>query len=234
MESVEETAVALRLQGIRQKIAQAAVKAGRDPASARLLGVTKTVPPGRIRAAYDAGLRLFGENYVQEALAKIDLLPPDAQWHMIGHLQSNKARRAAELFSVVQTLDRPSLAEALQKAAAARGLTLPVLLEYNVGDEDTKAGASQEALLALARRAPEWPNLQIRGLMALPPYRDEPEEARPFLRAVRDFSLRIGELKIPGVEMAELSMGTSHDYAVAVEEGATIVRVGTALFGDRE
>ncbi|MHB8767147.1 MAG: YggS family pyridoxal phosphate-dependent enzyme [Deferrisomatales bacterium] len=225
--------VARRLGEIRARIAAAARAVGRDPAEVCLVAVTKTVGPEPILAAHAAGQRVFGESYVQEALAKIDLLPPGLRWHMIGHLQSNKARRAVEVFASVECLDRPSLADALQKAARARGAELEVLLQVNVGGEDTKHGATFDQAAALAARAPEWPNLKIRGLMAIPPYRDDPEESRRDFRALRELRDRLRAQALPGVELGELSMGMSHDYAVAVEEGATRVRVGTALFGER-
>jgi len=222
-----------RYREVRAAVDRAALGAGRDPGSVRLLAVTKTVSPEGLRAAYDAGARLFGENYVQEAQGKVDALPRDAQWHMIGHLQSNKAKRAAELFSCVQSVDRPSVAAALEKAARSRGLRLDVLLQVNTGDEETKSGTDPEGALALARRAAEWPSLRVRGLMALPPYFDDPERVRPHFRALRELAGRIAALGLPGVETGELSMGMSHDFAAAVEEGATLVRVGTAIFGER-
>lgn len=198
-----------------------------------MVAVTKTVPAETLRAVYDAGHRSFGESYVQEALGKIDRLPADTRWHMIGHLQSNKARRAVEVFSVVESLDRESLARALEAAARARGVSLEVLLQVHVGNEASKHGASFEETLALARRAAEWPNLRIRGLMAIPPYRDDPEAARADFRALRELRDRLRSLRLSGVEMTELSMGMSHDFEIAVEEGATRVRIGTAIFGER-
>ncbi|NTU60170.1 MAG: YggS family pyridoxal phosphate-dependent enzyme [Deltaproteobacteria bacterium] len=208
-------------------------RAGRPPGSVRLLAVTKTVEAERVRRAWDAGVRLFGESYVQEAVGKVDRLPPEAEWHFIGHLQSNKARQALDLFRLVHSLDRPSLADALEKAARARGAQVDVLLEVNVGAEASKSGASLGDALDLARRAEEWPSLRIRGLMAIPPYLADAEEVRPYFRAVRELADRIRALELPGVAMEELSMGMSHDFPVAIEEGATLVRVGTALFGER-
>lgn len=218
---------------VRAGVDLAAERAGRLPESVCLLAVTKTVTGERLREAYEAGARLFGENYVQEAQGKVDALPRDAEWHMIGHLQSNKARRASELFGCIQSMDRPSLAEALEKAARSRGQSLDVLLQVNTGDEESKSGTTPEGAVDLARRAAEWPSLRVRGLMALPPYFDDPERVRPHFRALRHLAGRIQDLGFPGVEMRVLSMGMSHDYAVAVEEGATLVRVGTAIFGER-
>lgn len=233
MTDISSDPVKLAVARINQRIREAALRAGRDPSSVALMGVTKTVPPDRIRAAYDAGLRLFGENYVQEGLKKIELLPQDAKWRMIGHLQSNKAKNVARHFTALDSLDRPSLAEALDRAAFEAGRRLPVLIEVNLGDESTKSGCDREGALALAGRAGEWPNLALEGLMALPPWLDDPEEVRPYFRELRELGRTIEKLGLPGVSMREFSMGMSHDFEVAVEEGATMVRVGTALFGAR-
>ena len=217
------------------RVWEAAERCGRAGEGVRLLAVTKTVPAERVLEAYAAGARLFGENYVQEAQTKVDVLPRDAHWHMIGHLQSNKAKRAAELFTCVQSLDRPSLADALEKAARMRGLTLEVLVEVNTGDETTKSGTDAEGAVALARRMTEWPSLRLKGLMAIPPYSPDPEASRPHFRALRELRGRLEQdLGLaPDRALATLSMGMSHDFEVAVEEGATLVRVGTAIFGER-
>lgn len=222
-----------RLAAIRARMREAALRAGRDPGAARLMGVTKTVEPERVREAFLAGLTLFGENYVQEALPKVAALAPEAEFHFIGHLQSNKAKKAVETFSAVQSLDRPSLADALNRAALAAGRTLPVLIEVNLGDEETKAGCDAEGALALARLAGGWPGLSVAGLMALPPWSENPEESRPHFRELARLAKSIDALKLPNVSMRELSMGMSNDFEVAIEEGATIVRVGTLLFGSR-
>jgi hypothetical protein len=225
--------VAQNIANVKARIASAAAKSGRASEEVRLVAVTKTLSAQRVREAYDAGQRLFGENYVQEALDKMSLLPPDAQWHMIGHLQSNKAKRVVEGFNALHTLDRASLAKALNRAAAAQGVKFEVLLQVNVGAEESKAGATADDALELAKRAGDWPHLHIRGLMAIPPYCPDPEEVRPYFQELRELSERIAELKLEGVEMAELSMGMSHDFEVAIEEGATLVRVGSAIFGER-
>ncbi len=221
------------MKTVREAIAEAARRADRDPAAVRLVAITKTVERERIREAYDAGARLFGENYLQEALGKVDRLPRDIRWHMTGHLQTNKAKKAVEIFSTIESLDRPALADALERAAGARGIRLDVLIQVKMGAEATKHGASPEDALEIARRAREWPNLRFRGLMVVPPYTDYREQSRPYFRALRDLAGRIAALSLPAVEMAELSMGMSHDFAVAVEEGATLVRIGTAIFGER-
>jgi hypothetical protein len=229
----ESGALAVPIAGVRRALEAAVHRAGRPSDSVRLVAVTKTVPPDTVRQAWDLGLRDFGENYVQEALPKVDRLPVDARWHFIGHLQSNKARQATELFSLIHSLDRPSLAGELEKAARARGIRLDVLLQVNVGDETSKAGATPDGAVALARRATEWPSLRILGLMAIPPYSPDPEEVRPYFRSLRALAGRIRALGLPGVKMEELSMGMSGDFEVAVEEGATLVRIGTAIFGER-
>ncbi|GAB6063854.1 YggS family pyridoxal phosphate-dependent enzyme [Deferrisoma palaeochoriense] len=229
----EPTSIGQRYREVLDAVRQACGRTGRSPEAVTLVAVSKTVEPERILAAYEAGARDFGENYVQEALGKVDRLPPDARWHMIGHLQSNKAKRAVETFAWVHSLDRPSLADALEKAAAARGRVLDVLVQVNVGGELTKSGTDEEGARALVRRAPEWPHLRIRGLMAIPPYREDPEEVRPYFRALRELRDRLQAEAPEGVRLEHLSMGMSHDFAVAIEEGATLVRVGTAIFGER-
>jgi pyridoxal phosphate enzyme (YggS family) len=191
----------------------------------------------RIREAHAAGLRVFGENRVQEFADKAGSLHDlsDAEWHLIGHLQSNKAARAAELFGAVDSVDSVRLAEKLNAAAEKAGKTLPILIEINVGGEDAKSGvapASQE-LEQVLLAAPRWGNLRIRGLMTVPPYSENPEDARPFFRQLREIRDRIASRRLPAVEMDVLSMGMSHDFEVAIEEGSTCVRVGTAIFGER-
>jgi pyridoxal phosphate enzyme (YggS family) len=222
-----------RLERIRRELREAEVRARRRPGEVKLLAVTKKVPPALIRQAWDLGLRAFGENYVQEALAKAAELPAEVEWHFIGRLQTNKAKFAAEAFAVVESVDRPALAEALESAAGRRGARLRVLIQVNAAGEETKAGAKPDEAVDLVRRAPEWPHLEIAGLMAIPPYSPDPEATRPHFRALRELRDRIASLAVPGVDLRELSMGMSGDYGVAVEEGATIVRIGTALFGPR-
>lgn len=225
--------VARRYRTVGQQLSAAVAAAGRPPDSVLLLAVSKRQPVESLAAAYAAGARDFGENYVQEALGKVDQLPLDARWHLIGHLQSNKAKRAAEAFHCIHTLDRPSLAGALEKAVAERRGRLQVLLQVNVAGEESKSGTTPEGAESLARRMAEWPHLWLRGLMTIPPYLTDPEQVRPHFRALRALRDRLAALALPGLEMTELSMGMSHDFPVAVQEGATIVRVGTALFGER-
>jgi len=201
------------------------------------MAVTKTHPPERIREAYAAGLKLFGENRVQEFGAKASALADlaDAEWHMIGHLQTNKAAKAAELFRAVDSVDSVKLAEKLDSAARALGKTLPVLIEVNVGGEAAKSGAAPDSreLEELLLAAPRLEALEFRGLMTVPPFTDDPEAGRPFFRRLRVLRDAIASRQLPGIAMRELSMGMSHDFEVAIEEGSTCVRVGTAIFGER-
>jgi len=201
------------------------------------MAVSKTFPADRIREAYRTGLRVFGENRVQEFAAKAEAVRdlPDAEWHLIGHLQSNKAAKAVELFGAVDSVDSVRLAEKLNSAAQSTGKLLPVLIEINVGGEEAKSGIAPESseLEAMLERVPVWKNLQIRGLMTVPPYTDDPEGARPYFRKLREMRAAIAGRQLPSVSMDVLSMGMSHDFEVAVEEGSTCVRVGTAIFGER-
>ena len=202
------------------------------------MAVSKTFPPHLIREAYDAGLRCFGESRVQEFAGKIAALRDlaDAQWHMIGHLQGNKAARAAEMFDAVDSVDSVRLAEKLNAAAEQLDKKLPVLIEINVGGEAAKTGLApdSEELQQILTGAGNWPHLEIRGLMAVPPYTDDPEGARPYFRTLRLLREEIAARPLPAVSMDVLSMGMSHDFEVAIEEGSTCVRVGTAIFGERE
>jgi len=222
---------------VRERIADAARRAGRGPDDITLMAVSKTFAAAQIREAYDAGLRVFGENRVQEFAGKFDALPKleSAKWHLIGHLQSNKAAKAAELFSAVDSLDSVKLAERLNAAAESAGKTLPVLIEINVGGEDAKSGVAPGSaeLEQILREAPRWSHLAIRGLMTVPPYTEDPEGARPYFRQLRQIREQVAARKLHGFSMDVLSMGMSHDFEVAIEEGSTCVRVGTAIFGER-
>jgi len=222
---------------VQERIATAATRAGRNPDEITLMAVGKTFPPEKIREAYVAGLRVFGENRVQEFAEKAGAMRDlaEADWHLIGHLQTNKATKAAELFSAVDSADSPRLAEKLNVAAEKAGKMLPVLIEINVGGEEAKSGLAPQAeeLEQILRGAPRWKNLTIRGLMTVPPYTENPEDARPFFRQLREIRDRIAARHLPAVSMDVLSMGMSHDFEVAIEEGSTCVRVGTAIFGER-
>lgn len=220
-----------RLEAVRARIREATARAGRPEGAVRLVAVSKTKPPEAIRKAYEAGQRDFGENYVQEMVDKASALAdlPDLRLHFIGALQRNKAKLAASVASLVHTVDREELALELDKRAAALGRRLDVLVEVNVGGEASKAGCAPEGLSGLLAVAERATHLRVVGLMAIPPMLEDAEAVRPYfarLRALRD------ENGGPSV-LPELSMGMSHDFHVAIEEGATLVRVGTAIFGSR-
>jgi pyridoxal phosphate enzyme (YggS family) len=229
--------IAENIAFIHERMATAARRAGRNPADISLMGVSKTFFPESIREAYDAGVRVFGENRVQEFAAKAGALRDlgDAEWHLIGHLQTNKAPKAAELFTAVDSVDSVKLTEKLNAAAEKTGKILPVLIEINVGGEDSKSGIApgSEELEKILMGAPQWKNLVMHGLMTVPPYSEDPEGARPFFRRLREIRDEIGTRCLFGVAMDELSMGMSHDFEVAIEEGSTCVRVGRAIFGER-
>ena len=219
---------------VQERIAEACRRVGRRPEDVKLVAVSKTVPPDRIRKAYDAGLRDFGENRVQEANAKRAALSGlTVTWHLVGHLQTNKAKLARELFHCVHSLDSLRLAQKLDEAAVCSGDRLPVLIEVNLGEEQTKSGVREQDVLALAEQVGRLSTLELSGLMVLPPFFEDPEQARPFFRRLRELARTIESASLPGVSMRELSMGMSHDFEVAVEEGATMVRIGTAIFGRR-
>ena len=222
---------------VRDRIAAAARRAGRPPEEIALMAVSKTHPPEQIREAYNAGLRLFGENRVQEFAGKAQALTDlaEAEWHMIGHLQTNKAAKAAELFVAVDSVDSVKLAEKLDAAARFVGHKLGVLIEINVGGESAKSGVAPDSreLEELLQAAPRLEALEFRGLMTVPPFTDNPEEARPYFRKLRDLRETIAKRRLPSITMNALSMGMSHDFEVAIEEGSTCIRVGTAIFGER-
>ena len=219
------------LDSIQQRIRAACARAGRDENSVTLLAVSKTHPPETIRAAVDAGQLLFGENKIQEAKAKIPLCPSRARWQFIGHLQSNKVRDAVELFEMIQGVDSLAIAQEISKRAEQAAKTLPILLEVNVAGEGSKFGYAPEKLLAELTALNALPRIEIHGLMAIPPFAPVPEKARPYFQKLRELKLQCE--KILGAPLPHLSMGMSGDFEVAIEEGATIVRVGTALFGER-
>jgi PLP dependent protein len=219
------------LDSIQQRIRAACLRAGRDETSVTLLAVSKSHPPETIRAAVDAGQLLFGENKIQEAKAKIPLCPGKARWHFIGHLQSNKVRDAVELFDMIQGVDSLAIAQEISKRAEQAAKTLPILLEVNVAGEASKFGYAPEKLLAELNELNALPRIEIHGLMAIPPFAPVPEKARPYFQKLRGLKLRCEQ--ILGAPLPHLSMGMSGDFEVAIEEGATIVRVGTALFGER-
>ncbi|MGB6391267.1 MAG: YggS family pyridoxal phosphate-dependent enzyme [Candidatus Acidiferrales bacterium] len=224
--------IAFNLARVRERIATAASRVGRRESEITLVAVSKTFPAEAIRAAYDAGLRHFGENRVQEWDSKQSALADlQATWHLIGHLQSNKARRAAFLFNRVDSLDDLSLAQRLHAAADAEGKSLPVLIEVHLGGEESKSGVAEKDLPGLAAAVAPFAHLDLIGLMAVPPFFEEPERVRPFFRRLHE--LRDDLASRLGRPLPVLSMGMSHDFEIAIEEGATEIRVGSALFGAR-
>jgi pyridoxal phosphate enzyme (YggS family) len=221
------------LEEIHRRLQDAARSAGREPAEIRLVAVTKTVGPERLQEAVAAGQSLFGENYVQEAKTKIAALGPGFTWHFIGHLQSNKARAAVELFDLIHSVDRLSLAQALEQAAGRQGKVQNILLQVNLAGEETKSGTTPENAQALLLEISRMPHLRVMGLMTMPPWFDEPERVRPYFRELRELRDRLRRLQLVEEDLSELSMGMTGDFEVAVAEGATLVRIGTAIFGRR-
>ncbi|NOT64402.1 MAG: YggS family pyridoxal phosphate-dependent enzyme [Acidobacteria bacterium] len=227
--------IAHNVAEIESRITTACQRAGRSRDEVTLVAVSKTVEPERIRAALAAGVKVLGENRVQEALTKMpELAEYDVQWHLIGHLQSNKARKAVECFAAIHTVDSFKLAERLAASSDELNQRLPIFIEVNLGDEASKAGVTEADVLPLCEQVARLPHLALKGLMAVPPFLDNPEEVRPYfrrLRQLRDEALKTG---IVPASFTQLSMGMSNDFEVAIEEGATFVRVGTALFGTRQ
>jgi pyridoxal phosphate enzyme (YggS family) len=219
---------------VQERIAAACARAGRKPQEVRLIAISKTFPAELIRRAHEAGLREFGENRVQEAEAKRPALSDlNITWHLVGHLQTNKAKPARELVQWIHSVDSLRLAEKLDKVAASRGAKLPVLIEVNLGGEAAKAGAESSAVAGLADELSRLETLELCGLMVIPPFLEEAEMVRPYFRRLRELAKDIAARDVPNVSMQELSMGMSHDFEVAIEEGATMVRIGTAIFGPR-
>ncbi|MDH4164128.1 MAG: YggS family pyridoxal phosphate-dependent enzyme [Nitrospirota bacterium] len=225
--------IAHNLKTVLDRISFAASHAGREPSSVRLVVVTKTVDIDRIREAVAAGGLLLGENRVQEAKEKIEKLGSIASWHLIGRLQTNKAKYAVKLFDLIHSVDNIELARELDKQAAKTGKVQDVLIEVSIAGEAAKAGVALSAAADLVREAAKLKNIRIKGLMTMPPYSDEPEASRPYFRKLSELRDRLEQESIPNVSLKELSMGMSGDYEVAIAEGATLVRVGTAIFGER-
>ena len=226
--------IAANLAGIRRRITESASRAHRDPAGITLLAVSKTFDADAVRAAAAAGQTHFGENRVQEGVEKSAALRDlPLEWHLIGHLQTNKAKKAAASFGWIHSVDRPELLQKLDEAAAAAGTRPNILLQVNLAEEAQKFGADEAAVASLAQAALQARALTLRGLMIIPPIPDDPEQSRPWFRQLRELRDRLVAGGIPAASLAELSMGMSQDFGVAIEEGATIVRVGTAIFGQR-
>jgi len=220
-------------RGILERIAGAAAKVRREPREIRLLAAAKSQSVEAIRAALAAGVSLIGENYVQEAADKKRLISASVEWHMIGHLQRNKVRAALDLFDVIESLDNLALARELDKEGAKRGKRIRAFVEVNLGGEESKSGVAKEQTQALMEALSELSHISIDGLMTVPPFRENIDAVRRYFRELRDLRDQFNDLRLPNVQLKELSMGMTHDYTVAIEEGATIVRVGTALFGPR-
>ncbi len=223
--------LAANLKGVRKRIEAACERAGRSPETVELMAVTKTVPVETVCAAGELGLRLFGENRVQEAALKISSCPGNLRWHMIGHLQTNKCREAVRLFSMIQGVDSLRLANEIQHHAQTLSKTIPILIEVNVAVESSKFGYKPESLLNELEAINALPRLVLHGLMAIPPWTPEPENTRPYFRRLRELKSTCEQ--ILGAPLPVLSMGMSGDFEVAIEEGSTLIRIGTALFGPR-
>jgi PLP dependent protein len=223
-----------RLARVRDQIARAAERAGRSAEDVTLIAVSKTYDPATVQQAVDAGSRDLGENRVQEALTKVAMIKGDVRWHLIGHLQSNKARQALETFDVIHTIDSCQLAERLDRIAGEIGRRPGVFVQVDLAHEPTKSGADESELPAIIEALDSARHLDFRGLMTLPPFFDSPEQARPYFRRLREILEEINGSRGPSQRLNELSMGMSHDFEAAIEEGATMVRVGTAIFGSRE
>jgi pyridoxal phosphate enzyme (YggS family) len=220
-----------RFRGVRHRIAEACRRAGREPDSVTLVAVAKTFPADRVRELLACGQTVFGESRVQEALGKIPLVGEGARWHLVGHLQRNKARHAVGAFELIHSVDGEPLARELDRRAAAAGIRQSILLQVNLAEEPTKHGVHETEAEALLEVVSGLDHLDLRGLMTIPPWADSAEESRPWLARLRELRDRLRERSRHG--LPELSMGMTDDFEVAVEEGATLVRIGTALFGER-
>jgi len=226
--------IARNLASIQERIEKASAKCGRNPAKVQLVAVSKTIPPETVKTAIDAGATILGENYIQEACNKIEILGKGVSWHFIGHLQSNKAKHAVELFDLIHSIDNPHLAERLNREAQKKHKIMPVLIQVNIAEEDTKHGTDTQTALQLIKDISLLNNLRIQGLMTMPPWSSDPEDSRPYFISLRRLRDELEKQKPGNVSLKELSMGMSSDFEVAIEEGATIVRVGTSIFGPRD
>lgn len=229
-----ETVIAANINSIRQRITAAAVRCQRQPDSIKLLAVTKTVSPAHVEEAIAAGITAFGENYVQEAKEKITAIDKRVEWHMIGHLQTNKVRYVVNLFDYIHSVDRMELAQEINKRAGLTGRKMNILIEINISGEDTKSGVPAVYAIELIKTISSMKNISVKGLMTMPPYSDNPENSRPYFVELRNFQDKVIHEGIEGIQMNELSMGMTDDFEIAIEEGATIVRIGRAIFGARK
>jgi pyridoxal phosphate enzyme (YggS family) len=227
------TEIAENLARVKERIERTGRRVGRQLEKIRLVAVSKTVELDGIRQAIEAGVKILGENYVQEAQKKIEALGHEVAWHFIGHLQTNKAKVATRLFDLIHTVDRLSLAQELNRQALQQGKILPILLQVNLSGETTKFGARDIEIFQMAEKLSAMEGISVNGLMTIPPFSTDPEASRPYYEELRKLSERLVQQKLPRIWMEELSMGMSNDFEVAIEEGATLVRVGTAIFGPR-
>lgn len=218
---------------IRERIASICRNCGRNPAEVRLVAVSKKKPAADIESAAAGGQTLFGESYVQECVAKIDEVRSTAEWHFIGALQSNKVKYLRGKVAMIHSVDRFSLAREIDRQWGKDNACVDILIQVNLGEEESKAGTTSDNLSDLVRKIADLKHVRVKGLMALPPWQADPEEVRPYFRQLRELATEIETLQLPNVTMKELSMGMSHDFEVAIEEGSTMVRVGTAIFGAR-
>ncbi len=221
------------LASIHERIEAACRRSGRDPSEVRLIDVTKTKPVSMLYEAYEAGERLFGENKVQEIVWKKPELPADVSWHMIGHLQTNKVKYLMDTAAMIHSIDSEKLATAVSAAAVKAGRIMPVLLEVNMAGEESKFGLSPDEVLPLVLKIKDLPGISVRGLMTIAPYTEDAETNRVYFRKLKELAVDINEKSIDNITMYELSMGMTGDFEVAIEEGATFVRIGTAIFGER-
>ncbi len=225
--------LAENLQQVNANIKKACAAVGRAPSEITLVAVSKTKPVSMLQEAYDAGARVFGENKVQEIMDKYDQLPSDIQWHMIGHLQRNKVKYIIDKVAMIHSVDSLRLAQTIEQEAAKKELVMPILLEVNVAEEDTKFGLKVEEVLPLLEQISSFSHIQVKGLMTIAPFVENPEENREVFRTLKKLSVDISAKNINNVTMSVLSMGMTGDYQVAVQEGSTMVRVGTGIFGER-
>ncbi len=225
--------IAANIAQIQKRIAIVCQKCGRDPAKVRLIAVSKKKPAEDIDAAIAAGQTLLGESYVQECVAKLEEVQAEAEWHFIGALQSNKVKSLRGKVAMIHSVDRLSLAEEVDRQWGKDDSCVDILIQVNLGEEKSKSGTTAGDLINLVRQVSDLKHVRIKGLMALPPWQTDPEEVRPYFQELRRLAEQIDALKLPNVTMQELSMGMSHDFEVAIEEGATLIRVGTAIFGQR-
>ena len=231
---MESEALKKRLSNVKERIKKAAIDCGREPDSVRLVAVSKTIPEDAVREAIKSGADILGENYIQEAKDKINALSAyPVSWHFIGHLQSNKAKYAVKLFDMIHTVDSLKLAKELNKQAKKINKIQKILIQVNISMESTKSGVHEEDAQKLIKEISLFENLSIKGLMTMPPFFNNPEEARPCFSALRNLRDKIRNEAIKNITMQELSMGMTGDFEVAIKEGATLVRIGTAIFGER-